>query len=74
MLQSEYDALNREQQVLVEDGYIEGYQHAIEDVEAILVRTGIDALDELFLHAKTNILNILNYHLSMLAEANGIAL
>lgn len=70
MLKIEYDALPSEQRALVNEGYLDGYAAAIDTVESMIIRVGVESLDRQFVQVRNSIVSILKHNHELLDEGN----
>lgn len=68
MLKIEYDALTKEQQELVSEGYLDGYASAIETVESMIIRIGVESIDRQFMQVRNSIVSILKSNYETLSK------
>jgi len=68
MLKIEYDALTKEQQELVSEGYLDGYASAIETVESMIIRIGVESIDRQFIQVRNSIVSILKSNYETLSK------
>lgn len=66
MLKIEYDALPSEQRALVIEGYLDGYAAAIDTVESMIIRIGVESMDRQFVQVRNSIVSILKHNHELL--------
>jgi hypothetical protein len=70
LLKSEFDNLNTNDRTFVVEGYLDGYQAAIDTVESMIIRIGDPLLDREFIRARNSIVSILKSSHSSLANGD----
>lgn len=70
MLKIEYDALPSEQRALVTEGYLDGYAAAIDTVESMIIRIGVEVMDRQFLQIRNSIVSILKHNHELLDKGS----
>ena len=69
MLKSEFDNLTTNDRTFVIEGYLDGYAAAIETVESMIIRIGVESLDRQFLQVRNSIVSILKSNYETLSKS-----
>ena len=69
MLKSEFDNLNTNDRTFVIEGYLDGYAAAIETVESMIIRIGVESLDRQFVQVRNSIVSILKSNYETLSKS-----